>query len=422
MLRIENSSAEEGAPIQFAVEWVSGDLPCTVHYAVQSGSSATAGIDYVLCEGTLTLDAAHRVRTIIVDTLEDALCEPDESFPVVVSADPTHRQRIAIVTGTILEDDDCRAPTIATHAAASVVISEVAWSGTDADPDDEWIELVNVGDTAVDLTGWTLRWRPLDDPSAVWTIIELYGTLDPLPDLSPPIVEKNEADATSYIVTASGSSDAAGFFLVERGADTTVEGVRAGLVYDEDQMQELPLPDQGALIHLVDARGRIADTANAGLDTGWAAGSAAMRASMERIDPRGADVAENWRTSSGIVSRGSDAGGHALFATAAVENDLAVLEAVETAVQFIVVKDEPGADFSAILDPAAIANGSQHITCAEVHGTSLGTFEPVASDCYTISAIGRVEIDVRGAQPGRYIYRFGCTGCSILIIPVEVRS
>lgn len=38
----------------------------------------------------------------------------------------------------------------------SIIISEIAWAGSSSSASDEWIELTNVGDTAIDLTGWTL--------------------------------------------------------------------------------------------------------------------------------------------------------------------------------------------------------------------------------------------------------------------------
>ena len=42
-------------------------------------------------------------------------------------------------------------------AALHVVISEIAWMGTTASDDDEWIELHNNTRSDFDLTGWTLQ-------------------------------------------------------------------------------------------------------------------------------------------------------------------------------------------------------------------------------------------------------------------------
>jgi hypothetical protein len=38
-----------------------------------------------------------------------------------------------------------------------VVFSEIAWMGTTTSSNDEWIELYNNTDGAIDLTGWTLN-------------------------------------------------------------------------------------------------------------------------------------------------------------------------------------------------------------------------------------------------------------------------
>src|SRR3989339_205082 len=43
---------------------------------------------------------------------------------------------------------------------AQILISEVAWMGTDEDANNEWIELYNFSNTETDLTGWTIT---LDD-------------------------------------------------------------------------------------------------------------------------------------------------------------------------------------------------------------------------------------------------------------------
>jgi hypothetical protein len=38
-----------------------------------------------------------------------------------------------------------------------IVINEIAWGGTEADPNHEWIELYSSLGEPIDLTGWTLR-------------------------------------------------------------------------------------------------------------------------------------------------------------------------------------------------------------------------------------------------------------------------
>ncbi|MCK5245644.1 tandem-95 repeat protein, partial [Candidatus Bipolaricaulota bacterium] len=62
----------------------------------------------------------------------------------------------------------------------SVAISEVAWSGTAADADHQWIELRNLEVFPVTLRGWTLRWRAIQPTSPedhAWRTIPLSGLI-----------------------------------------------------------------------------------------------------------------------------------------------------------------------------------------------------------------------------------------------------
>ena len=44
-----------------------------------------------------------------------------------------------------------------TLASSNIIINEVAWMGTTASANSEWIELYNPSNSEVDLTGWTLE-------------------------------------------------------------------------------------------------------------------------------------------------------------------------------------------------------------------------------------------------------------------------
>ncbi len=170
-----------------------------------------------------------------------------------------------------------------------VVINEVAWAGTLASPSDEWIELFNTSNSTVDLTGWTLAFgkKVIDLGSGKETVI------------------------------APG-----GYFLLERSNDNTIADVTADLIYTGT------LSNGGAVIKLIDATGKVVDTANAKQEKGWAAGSAATGelpyASMERIDPRGPDVPSNWKTNDGVHRAGHDAAGNPINGTPKAENSATI--------------------------------------------------------------------------------------------------
>ena len=160
----------------------------------------------------------------------------------------------------------------------AVVINEVAWAGTAAASDDEWIELYNPGSVPIDLTDWSLL-----------------------------------ADDGSPDVTLGGVIPAGGFYLLERTDDNTVSDVSANKLYSGS------LSNDGEVLRLKTPAGIVIDTANA--DGGvWPAGSGSPNyASMER---RGviADDPTAWITNTGQVANGHDANGNPLKGTPAQPN------------------------------------------------------------------------------------------------------
>lgn len=108
---------------------------------------------------------------------------------------------------------------------AQVLLSEIAWMGTDADANNEWIEIYNFNTTPTDLTGWTLT-------SSDGSIgITLSGTLLP---------------------------HAVG--VLERTDDTTLPGVTALLTYTG------ALANGGTTLTLKDENGVVSDQAIGGSD------------------------------------------------------------------------------------------------------------------------------------------------------------
>ncbi|MFN4218129.1 MAG: lamin tail domain-containing protein [Candidatus Bipolaricaulia bacterium] len=164
----------------------------------------------------------------------------------------------------------------ATTQAASVrdvVISEVAWMGTQADSNDEWIELYNTTGQAIDLTGWKLE----------------------------------AADGTPSI-TLSGTIPAHSFFLLERTDDTTVSDISA------DQIYTGSLSNSGEALSLKDPSNNVIDTAN-GDGGAWPAGTSSPRATMERIDLMAPDSDTNWDTNDGVHRNGLDANNNPINGT-----------------------------------------------------------------------------------------------------------
>lgn len=172
-------------------------------------------------------------------------------------------------------------------AAPAVVINEIAWSGTATSTADEWIELYNITNNPIDLTGWQL--------------ISSDGTPE---------------------ATLSGGIPANGYFLLERTDDTTISDVTADATYSG------ALNDTGETLTLKDDTGDIIDTANVNGDT-WPGGTGGTgtppRASMERVNPLLPDTDDNWATNSGIIKNGLDANGNLINGTPKSQNSVYVV-------------------------------------------------------------------------------------------------
>lgn len=152
----------------------------------------------------------------------------------------------------------------------SLLINEVAWAGSRASANDEWIELHNPFPDRINLEGWTLT----DDNDI---FIQLQGQIGPY-----------------------------GFFLLERTNDLTVSNISADLIYTG------ALRNSGEVLLLLDPSGSRVDSAN--LDGGsWPAGGGSDRSSMERLG--GDDFLGNWVSSTGNGGIGLDAEGQSIQGT-----------------------------------------------------------------------------------------------------------
>jgi hypothetical protein len=160
-------------------------------------------------------------------------------------------------------------------AALSVIINEVAWAGTLANSDDEWIELYNPGSSPVNITGW-----------------QLYGD----DNISNTVGSPN--------ITLAGTIPANGYFLLER-VELAVSDVIANQIYSTGG-----LLNSGERLYLKDSSGNIIDTANS--DGGaWPAGvDSPTYASMERLG-----TANQWVTYGGTVPVAHDRSNNAIKGT-----------------------------------------------------------------------------------------------------------
>jgi uncharacterized repeat protein (TIGR01451 family) len=284
---------------------------------LQVGGSATITITATVDTGTAGSTIANTVEVGTSD-------QPDP--------DPSNNRATAIIT--VGETPAGGGGGVSGPCDGKVVINEIAWAGTQASPQDQWIELRNLGTTPVDLTGWTLRWRPKQPaPQAAqqWKIVDLSGFILPATasacaqeEQTASLVrfEKRTATDISWSIVTNNEAQDPGYYLLERLSDKTVSNVRANLIYDQSSPHALGLSPKGDVMELLNAQGVVVDTANASNPdrSGWPAGDARTFASMERTDPLKPDTWDNWHTDLGITTYGLDANGDPLIATADARN------------------------------------------------------------------------------------------------------
>lgn len=177
-----------------------------------------------------------------------------------------------------------------------VVINEIAWAGTATSSADEWIELFNAGESAVDLTGWTLY------------------------EGEAPIIQFSTFGTNRVLV--NGIIEPGQYYIIERSDDEVISDIGADLYgpFSGSGLRNSPGED----LQLRDASGFVADRVNCA-STAWFSGSASPNyASMERISSagEGSDPA-NWAANDGLVTTGLDAGGQPIRGTPKYRNSVA---------------------------------------------------------------------------------------------------
>jgi hypothetical protein len=203
--------------------------------------------------------------------------------------------------------------------AKTVVITEVAWMGTVASSDDEWIELYNPGSVPVNLSDWQIRSFRTGYGNQIFAVIPLSGVINP-----------------------------GEYFLLERGRDDAVSDTPADLIYPKTitfggTSHSTALSNSGELLLLctpfnISADNckpsannlpiTVGDIANIETSTNgtpaasnpWPAGSASTYGSMERKNLI-SNEDTNWFTHTGANPHcGRDANGNVIKGTPKCSN------------------------------------------------------------------------------------------------------
>lgn len=272
---VSNNLVQQDAITQTS-STISTDITTEVITPTSTASSTTIIID----NQTNSTSSTATTTPIIVDNSADNTTSTfanTSSTPVIfATSTPSSTSTVEVVAGA----NSTSTVTVATSTmdiAPRVVINEIAWGGNEASYNDEWMELYNNSDFAVDLTGWTLT------------------------------------DGNDININFSSSTvtkiPAYGFYLLERTSDNTITNRIADYVYTG------ALKDSGEKIELKNKQGIVMDFVDC--RNNWFAGRNAYdKESMERVDvATTGNVASNWKSSMRPASSGRDAKNNIIVGT-----------------------------------------------------------------------------------------------------------
>ena len=223
-------AAESAGEVRFAVTLdgpSAAEVKVSYATADPAGSVdpvAGAGIDYESASGTLTFAPGELSRTIRVSVLDDELDEPDETFALVLSDLRGAALGRGSALGTIRDDDEPPALSIA----------------GDTGPEDVGELVFSVTLMARALTEVTVNYATMDDTAIAG---EDYGPVEGTLTFAPgetartirvAVVDDalDEADEESFAVTLSGPSGA-----------TLAHSLATGVIRDDDEPPALSVAD-----------------------------------------------------------------------------------------------------------------------------------------------------------------------------------
>ena len=167
-----STTAEEGGAgdtlnLSLAGFTPTADVVVTITPDAQLDLGAGAGVAII----QTFVGPAYSPIAINVDAFDDAATEGPHSGQItfsVASADAVYNGGTALAVTVAISDNEVGGGT------PQVVISEIMYNPNGAEPDGEWIEIVNVGSTSVNLANWKFE----DEDTSDWGAIA-SGTLAP---------------------------------------------------------------------------------------------------------------------------------------------------------------------------------------------------------------------------------------------------
>ncbi|MBI5229834.1 MAG: lamin tail domain-containing protein, partial [Candidatus Magasanikbacteria bacterium] len=294
--------------LQMDIKWSAVDaLSGIAYFDIQIASSTPSAVSSV----SSTLVSSASSTPLVWQTFLSHTTSTSASFLGIDGVTYYFRMRAADALGNISEwtsaqnsqsssaaSSTAKLTSFTPSLAHTAVINEIAWSGTKADENDEWMELMNTGAVAVDLTGFRLTDGDDIDYTFTTGTIPGYGFWL-LTRTTSTTVRRMGVQGNQNGGVLFGTSDGGIELLLSTGPK-----MRVGTVYKG------ALKDDGETLSLYDAQGILIDHIDA--SAGWFAGAkkttTAPPRSMQRIDPRASgELAVNWETNNGMLINGSDA-------------------------------------------------------------------------------------------------------------------
>lgn len=162
----------------------------------------------------------------------------------------------------------------------AVVFSQIAWMGTAASANDEWIELYNQSGLDINMYGWKITWGTYTSSTDTYA----HEIVFDIPPEIPIEVFPTDDEGVPLLPLPAQS-----FVTFERTSESTIDSQITGVIYTG------ALANDGEYLQLWNASGVLIDRVD--MSGGWSAGDNSTKESMVRVDSSiDGSSAYNWCT------------------------------------------------------------------------------------------------------------------------------
>ena len=207
-LSVGAASGVEGSTAGFAVVLdAASDFEIEVDYATSDGT-AVAGEDYEAASGTLTFAPGEKARTVPVSLSDDVEDEPAETFSLALSMPVDATVAVGVATGTIVDNDDPPAFSVAGGAGAENAAAEFSVTLAGSSSRSATVSYATSDGTAVAVEDYeaasgTLTFAPGESHRTLPVSLEDDDRHEPTENFAMTL--SSAANATIHTATANGT-------------------------------------------------------------------------------------------------------------------------------------------------------------------------------------------------------------------------